>query len=468
MAKYDYDAIIIGAGIGGLVCGCYLAKAGLKTLIVEKNSFVGGYCSSFTRGGFSFDACVHSLGSMREGGVLNQVLEDLNLKNKLSLKRNDPSDVVVSLEHKIYFWNDYKKTINNFQNTFPKEKKSIKAFFNLVMNFDLKDIIKFRKSTFDDLLKYYFNERKLTALLSFPIFINSGLPPSRISSIIALTVFREFIIDGGYYPAHNIQELASVFLKKFKDFGGRIYLSTQVKNFIIKDEVIQEVHLDNKSFLTSKFVVSAVDMKQTFVDFVKNSKKRFLAKNILKKLKPSLSMFVFYLGFKNYFSEFKHQNLNIYYLEHFNVEKMYYEAIEGDFSKINWFLLHLNNKKRTMAVFINSLFKNKSFWHKYRNNYSDIIIKKIEKKIIKSSLNIEVKEICTPITLFRETLNFQGAAYGWSSVPSRLGSLTKFQSAFDNLFLTGHWSSAFYGVPGVAFLGRDTAKKVLNKLEGLK
>ena len=35
MAKYDYDAIIIGAGIGGLVCGCYLAKAGMKTLIVD-------------------------------------------------------------------------------------------------------------------------------------------------------------------------------------------------------------------------------------------------------------------------------------------------------------------------------------------------------------------------------------------------------------------------------------------------
>jgi phytoene dehydrogenase-like protein len=34
--QYDYDAIIIGAGISGLICGCYLAKAGLKTLIVEK------------------------------------------------------------------------------------------------------------------------------------------------------------------------------------------------------------------------------------------------------------------------------------------------------------------------------------------------------------------------------------------------------------------------------------------------
>ena len=33
--KNTYDAVIIGAGIGGLVCGCYLAKAGMKMLITS-------------------------------------------------------------------------------------------------------------------------------------------------------------------------------------------------------------------------------------------------------------------------------------------------------------------------------------------------------------------------------------------------------------------------------------------------
>ena len=37
-----YDAIVIGAGHNGITNGAYLAKAGLKVLLVEKNPFIGG------------------------------------------------------------------------------------------------------------------------------------------------------------------------------------------------------------------------------------------------------------------------------------------------------------------------------------------------------------------------------------------------------------------------------------------
>lgn len=40
----EYDAIIIGAGHNGLVCACYLARAGLKTLVLERREQAGGAC----------------------------------------------------------------------------------------------------------------------------------------------------------------------------------------------------------------------------------------------------------------------------------------------------------------------------------------------------------------------------------------------------------------------------------------
>ena len=54
------DVVVIGAGIGGLVCANYLAKAGASVVLVEKHYVPGGYCSSFRRGPYYFDAAAHS------------------------------------------------------------------------------------------------------------------------------------------------------------------------------------------------------------------------------------------------------------------------------------------------------------------------------------------------------------------------------------------------------------------------
>ena len=40
----SYDAIVVGAGHNGLVAGAYLAKAGLRTVILERRGIVGGAC----------------------------------------------------------------------------------------------------------------------------------------------------------------------------------------------------------------------------------------------------------------------------------------------------------------------------------------------------------------------------------------------------------------------------------------
>lgn len=154
-SKNTYDAIIIGAGIGGLVCGCYLAKAGMKVLIVEQHNKPGGYCTSFKRNGFIFDAAAHSFGSYREGGQFKKILEDLGVDERINVRRYNPFDIIITPNFRISFWSDVNETISNLISTFPEEENSIRNYFSYVMSLNQLDFIKLRTKTLDQVLRSF-------------------------------------------------------------------------------------------------------------------------------------------------------------------------------------------------------------------------------------------------------------------------------------------------------------------------
>ena len=64
---FDYDIVIIGGGVGGTAIGAILASKGFKTLLLEKNKFLGGRCSTYEKDGFKIDVGVHLFGRSSKG-----------------------------------------------------------------------------------------------------------------------------------------------------------------------------------------------------------------------------------------------------------------------------------------------------------------------------------------------------------------------------------------------------------------
>ena len=74
-ADRTYDVIVIGGGHNGLVNGAYLAKAGLRTLILERRHLVGGAAiTEELRPGFWFTTFSYALSLIRP-----QIIQDLEL-----------------------------------------------------------------------------------------------------------------------------------------------------------------------------------------------------------------------------------------------------------------------------------------------------------------------------------------------------------------------------------------------------
>ncbi len=76
MGKHDtYDAIVAGAGHNGLTAACYLAKAGLKVLVVEKNDWIGGAAVSRSlHDGWTYSNCSYVCSLLRR-----EIVRDLEL-----------------------------------------------------------------------------------------------------------------------------------------------------------------------------------------------------------------------------------------------------------------------------------------------------------------------------------------------------------------------------------------------------
>jgi phytoene dehydrogenase-like protein len=467
MPKHDngtYDVIIIGAGIGGLVCGCYLARAGMKVLIAEQHLKPGGYCTSFRRRGFTFDAAAHSFGGYKFGN-LGKIFNELGIDKKVKIYKFDPSNVISTPDYKVSFWADINQTVAGVQSAFPEEADGIRRFFNFLIKPDPMSFTRIRSWTFADLLDQYFKNYKLKAALSFPLFGNGALPPSLMSAFIGAKIFQEFLLDGGYHPEGGMQTLSDALAERYREFGGEVRLSTTVNRIIGINNEVKGVILKNEKFISSRYVVSNCDARQTFLKLIG---KKIIDQDFLTRMRgmvPSLSTFIVYLGVDKSTDFSPEPGTNHWYLSDYNLNKIYLSAKKGDFRDMGRYLVHVSPNKSTISVLINAPFKSKKYWDDNRNKLADILIKNVAMHTIPDlSKHIVYMETATPHTLHRYTLNHAGAAYGWESTPSQLADPGFRKPSFiKGLYLTGHWTTQGLGIPGVTYLGYDTAMTILKK-----
>ncbi len=472
LKKDEYDVIIIGAGIGGLTCGCYLAKAGLKVLIVEQHYKAGGYCTSFKRKGFTFDAGIHSLVGCRKDGQLGKVIEELDLNKKLEIVRSDPSDIIITSNQRIAIKNDIDETIENLQEKFPYEAKKIAAFFEFISTSNFFSLYaQLKNKTYKDVLDEYFKDDQLKSIFSI-LLGNLGVPSFQASALAAIVLYREHIFDGGYYPKSGMQALSDAFVDRFNEFGGEILFSKKAKKIKITDNKVKGVIIEDNSLFHSKYIVSNCDARQTFLKLIG---RRYLNKSFIDKLErliPSVSAFIVFLGINKHLHKNVQKCSGLWYFPNGNIDK-YWESAQKNVHSDNVFCMFPSFHDKSLApdnseaisLLVTAPFKTKKYWEDNKFKLADDIIKKAEEVIPDLSRHIVVKEIATPITLYRYTLNSKGAIRGWQPTLSQTtADLIPQKFYLKGLFLTGHWTTTPAGQGGismVAYSGRNAARLIL-------
>lgn len=84
-----YDVIVIGGGLSGLENAYILSKAGMKVLVLERSTTVGGCIQTYRRGSLTHDTGFHYVGGLEEGQSLYQTFCYMGLLD-LPWKKLDP------------------------------------------------------------------------------------------------------------------------------------------------------------------------------------------------------------------------------------------------------------------------------------------------------------------------------------------------------------------------------------------
>jgi all-trans-retinol 13,14-reductase len=126
------SVIIVGSGLGGLICGAILSMEGYRVSVLERNRQLGGNLQSFARDKHLFDSGVHYIGGLDPGQNMYKIFKYLGILDKLKLEKLDELAFDKILFHdddtEYRYGQGYDNFIAGLSAAFPDEKAAIEAY----------------------------------------------------------------------------------------------------------------------------------------------------------------------------------------------------------------------------------------------------------------------------------------------------------------------------------------------------
>ncbi|MDZ8054372.1 MAG: phytoene desaturase family protein [Aulosira sp. ZfuVER01] len=502
----QYDAIVIGSGMGGLTVAAILSKFNhKKVLILEQHFVIGGYTHEFERDRkFKWDVGLHYVGNMGQG-ELGRTVFDYITDGKLQWsKMPDPFEKFVYPDFTFAQSSDPQKFQADLIEIFPEEQTAIIRYFSDVKNtakvgtlsgllgfwrkLFLPRVSKISRLTTKEYLDQNFDNPTLKALLASQ-WGDYGLPPSESSFVIhAILVYH--YLRGGYYPVGGAAEIAKNIMPVIERNGGQALTQRQVTEIIIKDNVakgvkVQKTHQSDAPIeeFYAPIIISDAGAFNTYTKLIPATVENKLVARYCKEIqefpKPH-SLFTLYLGFKESPAKLGFKGENYWLYSGYDHDRTFKEQSAAPHQGIKACYLSFASLKDStqtahtgqIIVFIDYDFFTK--WHNQTWKRREQEYYKLKETIAHHLLDfvethypgfrelIEYSELSTPLTLEYFDQSYRGAVYGIPAVPARFNKKwISPKTPIKNLYLTGA-DAALFGIMGALMGGVSTAA-VLNE-----
>ncbi|MBN8661392.1 MAG: NAD(P)/FAD-dependent oxidoreductase [Candidatus Obscuribacter phosphatis] len=257
--SFDYDAIIIGSGMGALSAASLLSQLrGQRVLVLEKHFKVGGFTHTFSRHGYKFDVGLHYVGEMQPGSRSRQLFDLVSGGGVDWAPLPEIYDKFVYPDFTVSASSNRAAYIEELQRRFPHERAAILQYFKdidaVCLSVQTKTAAGFMpkliagpvnalNSTFRkmavvstaDYLNANFKDAKLKAVLVSQ-WGDYGLPPSLSSFAIHALIATHFL-KGAFYPIGSADAIAQSIVPIIKRAGGNVLVNHGVDEIVVKNGV---------------------------------------------------------------------------------------------------------------------------------------------------------------------------------------------------------------------------------------
>ena len=342
----QYDAIVIGSGIGGLTTAACLSRMGKKVVVLEQHYTAGGFTHSYCRNGYEWDVGVHYIGDMGKSTTMGRKLFAHITDGSLQWAPMDADFDHIFLGDRRFTLTAGKAAYRErLIEQFPADAAAIDTYLRYVKSvrdtlrlFTLEKVLPgpastalrkrrekkqppFFNLTTREVLEKITDNQTLIAVLTGQ-WGDNGLPPAESSFIIHCMIAQHYM-NGGFYPVGGASRMAESIIPVIQASGGEVFTYASVEQIELERGVAVGVTMADGHSIRAPLIISNAGVINTFGKLLPpaaSETARYRPK--LKQVKPSMASICLYIGLKDSAENLglPKSNFWIYPSEHYEAE----------------------------------------------------------------------------------------------------------------------------------------------------
>jgi len=352
-ATGDFDAIVIGSGMGGMTTAAALARFEHRVLLLEQAQTIGGLTHSFSRDGFSWDVGLHYCGLFGHDQFAGRTLDWLS-GGAIAFRS------IGTVYDTLHFPDDFEMSVGRpaeaykmeLKDKFPGSAAEIDAYFEALLSaeeaghmvgaerampaplrtahfwWNKRKIERWCGRTTGEVIADLVTDPKLAAVLSAQWGTYGGKPKEASFAFHAMVMGH--YLEGAGYPVGGAAAIAKGLIPVIEAAGGSARASAPVSEILIEDGKAVGVRTSAGEEIRAPVIASAIGAGETV--------KRLLPEDVCEQdwareisaFKPSICHFDIFLGFEGDIARYGATRANHWFYESWDTNDAIWSAADDE------------------------------------------------------------------------------------------------------------------------------------------